>query len=184
MAIYYNKYSTVGQYTNKYLEWFTHYVIRTGNISTHSLQLVTDRVIEDVQAKNLKGTYNALTLNRVEWATGYVANRLTENGYPTSVETKITWAVDRPENFRTDEERINNFPTAEEMQRYLGNVALCLRQFCKKSTTGDLPESIDGLNYIGANTIEQVLEDIDELLYNMIASWRYSGTFYAGEDGP
>lgn len=72
-----------------------------------------------------------------------------------------------------------DIPTVQQMARYLNNVKLCVRQF--NAATGiELPESMELLDYIGANNIEKVLLKINELLDYMIEVLRYSGTFYSG----
>lgn len=43
--------------------------------------LVTDRSVEDVKARNGKGTYNAEDLNRVLWACAWLAGRMEGYGY-------------------------------------------------------------------------------------------------------
>ena len=132
------------------------------------LNLKPDRTEDDVKKGTAKGFYNFEDLNRVEAATAYIAQLLTNAGYPATVVTKTNWAI-------------TDFPSASEMKRYLGNVQKCVNQFCKMPSTPDLPPSMKGLTYIGANTIEQSLLDIEILLGYMTKVLRYSGTFYCGQ---
>ena len=56
-------------------------------------------------------------------------------------------------------------------------------------TTPDTPARIvassvgatDGLTWSGANDIERILLDVEQLINNMAAAWYYSGDLYAGE---
>lgn len=131
--------------------------------------LITDRTYNDVILGTDKGYYNYTDLNRVEEATAELAQLLTAQGYYTTVE---------PYNKSTGWET-QDIPTVQQMTRYLNNVKLCVKQF--NAATGiELPESMELLDYIGANNIEKVLLKINELLNYMIEVLRYSGTFYSG----
>lgn len=148
-----------------------------GEISTYTWEnpypyrlkdtLITDRTSADVRNRTAKGVYSAEDLNRVEAATQIISNKLTEAGYVTTVSVKTGWTM-------------GEFPYDTEMARYMGNVKRCVDNFAKMPTTPDLPGSMDYLTHTGANTIEQCLADIDELLGNMKKCVRYSGTFYSG----
>lgn len=117
---------------------------------------------------SLKGSYNYTDMNRVESAVVYVANRLTELGYPVSVNAKTTWAV-------TDK------PTKVDMDRYYGNVAKLRSIIAVYATTPLSPTTAKKLNYATANDLERILVDIDNLLSKLSQSWYYSGEIYAGE---
>lgn len=145
------------------------------------LKLVTDRTIDDVIARNEKGTYNANTLNRVENATLYIAELLTANGYPTTIQIKNDWKEDKESNYTTDEDRKSNWNSLEKMTRYLDNVKFCVTQFIKSDYIPNLPETINGLTFEDANTIEKTLENIEFLVGNMKKEYIYAGTFSAGE---
>lgn len=145
------------------------------------LKLVTDRTIDDVIARNEKGTYNANTLNRVENATLYIAELLTANGYPTTIQIKNDWKEDKESNYTTDEDRKSNWNSLEKMTRYLDNIKFCVTQFTKSDYIPNLPETINGLTFEDANTIEKTLENIEFLVGNMKEEYIYSGTFSAGE---
>ena len=113
--------------------------------------------------------YNYSDLNRVEAKTAEVAELLTAQGYVTTVVVKTDWLM-------------TDFPTQTEMNRYLGNVKKCINNFCKIPGIM-LPDTMDRLDYIGANNIEKTLVDIEKLLEYMLAVMRYSGTFYSGNEG-
>lgn len=115
-----------------------------------------------------KGAYNASDLNRVGSAVQYLAGRFTEQGYVVTVVPRTDWEA-------------SDVPTEDEWALYLANVAALRAQIAAKPTTPALPETIAGLTVDGANAIEQVLKDLDELLTNAERAWYYSGELFAGE---
>ena len=130
--------------------------------------LVTARTQADVNAGNDKGTYKASDLNRVGAAMNYVAARLREQGYDPHISPKTDWM---------DGEWVT--PADEEV--YLGDLEELRKQFTLYETTPEVPPDLEKLNYIEANSIEQILVDIDALLTNIAAGWLYSGEIYSGE---
>lgn len=125
---------------------------------------------DDEQAEwltSLKGAYNATDLNRVGAAVDYIAQRLTEQGYSVTVDTKTDWTNGAE-------------PTEDDWATYLANVA-AVRKIALKPTTPALPATIRFLGIEGANAIEQILVDLDELLTNAEKAWYFSGELYAGE---
>lgn len=127
-----------------------------------NIAMVTDRADGNTY-------YNYSDLNRVETKTAEVAELLTAQGYVTTVEVKTDWTM-------------TDFPTQTEMNRYLGNVKKCVNNFCQMPGI-TLPDTMDKLDYIGANNIEKTLVGIEKLLEYMLAVMRYSGAFYSGNEG-
>ena len=135
---------------------------------------------------NLKGAYNISDLIRVTAAMEYLTDLLRGYGYnvdyqPVSIThadgtTDTTWK-------ETDE------PTYSHLERYRLNVAAVRAVLSMLPTTPDTPARIvassvgatDGLTWSGANDIERILEDVEQLINNMAAAWYYSGDLYAGE---
>ena len=124
-----------------------------------------------------KGGYNYTDLNRVEEAVRELAAELGLN-----LVTKTNWT-------RWD------IPVANEMERYLGNVA-AIRDACPGDVEfPTLPSSMNKLTYVGANSIEQVLRLVDEELHGIpdepdipdvpddptTADYIRSGEVYSGE---
>lgn len=144
--------------------------------TTTKFVLVTDRTVADVNAGNDKGTYKASDLNRVGAAMNYVADRLRAAGYDPHISPKTDWK---------DGEWVD--PEAQAV--YLGDLAELRKQFTMLESTPEVPPRIlatgirtnDGLTYVWANNIEQILVDIDVLLTNIAAGWLYSGEIYSGE---
>ena len=65
---------------------------------------------------------------------------------------------------------------------YLDNVQRLRDAYYTLAETGQLPDAEDRLDYIGANTIEKILADIDMLIGWMKSSYRRCGTFQAGNN--
>nr|DAH27585.1 MAG TPA: hypothetical protein [Caudoviricetes sp.] len=121
-------------------------------------------------ALDLKGAYNASDLNRVGAAVRYVAGRLQEYGYKVAVAPKDDWLED-------------DDPTAGQMESYRHDIAAIRSALAVKPSTPPAPDSMDGLTYIEANNIEQILLDVDALLTLISQGLYYSGEIYAGEIG-
>ena len=132
------------------------------------LNLITDRTASDVAAKTDKGSYNASDLNRVGAAVEYVGNRLLSCGYAVPVAPKRDWTAE-------------DTPSASQMQRYLADVAALRAALAVLETTPEVPPDMVKLTYAEANSIEQILKDLDRLLTNMAAAWLCSGDVYSGE---
>ena len=130
--------------------------------------LVTARTQADVDAGNAKGTYKASDLNRVGAAMNYVAARLREQGYDPHISPKTDWMD-------------GEWVTPADEAVYLGDLAELRKQFALYETTPEVPPDLEKLNYIEANSIEQILMGIDALLTNIAAGWLCSGEIYSGE---
>lgn len=115
-----------------------------------------------------KGAYNASDLNRVQEAMEYLAGIFSSYGYTAALQAMPTWAV-------------GDIPNEDQMEEYLANVATLRAVLAVLPTTPATPESMELLTYVEANSIEQILVDINQLLENMAASWFYSGEVYCGE---
>ena len=63
---------------------------------------------------------------------------------------------------------------------YLDNVQRLRDAYYTLAETGQLPAPEDKLGYVGANTVEKVLADIDLLINGMKSIYRKTGTFTAG----
>ena len=132
------------------------------------LKAVTDRTVSDYKNRTPKGIYKYSDWNRVEESTGYLAQLLTDAGYPVVITTKTDWAA-------------ADWPWDTDMSRYFGNVKKCVDQFMKLPGSPDLPSNMDYLTHTGANIIEQTLLDIGAMIGYMEKAYRDAGTFEAGE---
>lgn len=112
--------------------------------------------------------YNVSDLNRVGEAVRYLAERFTGYGYAVTVNPKTDWTED-------------NVPTRKQLETYRRNIAELRRQLTVMAATPETPETMRALNYIKANNIERILQDLDTLITNMEQAWFFSGDLYAGE---
>lgn len=112
--------------------------------------------------------YNVSDLNRVGEAVRYLAERFTGYGYAVTVNPKTDWTED-------------NVPTRKQLETYRRNIAELRRQLTVMVATPETPETMRALNYVKANNIERILQDLDTLITNMEQAWFFSGDLYAGE---
>lgn len=155
-----------------------------------TLSLITDRRKEDVEYlaslitkgyggmtsaeqnawlnTSLKGAYNYTDFNRVESAVAYLLPIFASAGYDISTTTKTNWAL-------------NNEVTVAEAIRYLYNIAQIRNAFTYFPTTPPAPSTLYNLTYDGANNIEKILLDAENLIFKLLGSFSYSGDLYCGE---
>lgn len=136
------------------------------------MELITDRTESDVLLGNEKGLYGPEDLNRVETAVREIAEQITALGFALQLPTKTDWGL--PGNFS-----VSGWPVVSQMERYLQNVSQIQKVFV---ISGKLPESMENLDWNGANNIEKVLETAFGRIDGIKQSYRYSGEIYAGED--
>lgn len=152
-----------------------HLITDRTQADVHRVKTLSDKewngMTADEQAEwldGLKGAYNASDLNRVGSAVEYLHDRLAALGYAADVAVKKDWQME-------------DIPNNIQMAQYLQNVENLVSAYCVKPDTPALPESMDHLDWQGANAIEKNLEDIDDNITNMQKAWMYSGEVYAGE---
>lgn len=164
-----------------------HQLYDVANFRLHdaeSLMLVTDRTAADVQrvldlisrpmtpaektewSEGMKGAYNYVDFNRVEYAVVVIAERLKQVGWNVYPTAKIDWSV-------------SDFPTVKEMRRYLDNIRI-LRSTLPTGLP-NVPVDMDAFSYIEANTIELILEMIDAAITNILDNAIYSVEIFSGE---
>lgn len=118
----------------------------------------------------LKGCYNYTDFQRVENAVKYLSDLLNAEGYTNRV--VISDASTYTHEYIRDR---------EEIIQYLDNIATLQEVYYNNVEIGMLPTIDSWLSYEGANIIERILLDIEQMITNMQAQWRYSGELYAGE---
>lgn len=136
------------------------------------MNLITDRTESDALLGNEKGTYSYTDLNRVETAVTQIAKQITTLGFALSLQTKTDWSL--PENFS-----VKTWPTESQMIRYLQNIAEIKKLFIIPT---QIPETMEKLDWNGANNIEKVLQIAFSRIMGIKQSYRYSGEIYAGEE--
>lgn len=119
---------------------------------------------------DMKGAYNASDLNRVGAVLNYMRDKLAAAGYVAinAFNMKTAWTT-------------ADIPTVQEFSAYLAAVATIRGALAQWSTTPPVPEDVGGLDYQGANDIEQILLDVEELTNLMLAARYYGGDLYGGE---
>lgn len=116
----------------------------------------------------LRGAYSYIDLNRVENAVKYLSDLLNLYGYSNTVNTKTDWDA-------------NDILKVSEIQRYLDNIAE-LRNKYYSNIENELPTASTWLTIEGANEIERLLADIDQILRNMQNVFVHSGVANAGQN--
>jgi len=112
--------------------------------------------------------YNASDLNRVGDAVRYLAKRFTDYGYVVEISPKTDWSE-------------SDTPTASQMETYRLNIANLRAVIAIMASTPKTPETMRFLDYLKANDIERILQDLNTLITNMEQAWFFSGDLYAGE---
>jgi hypothetical protein len=118
----------------------------------------------------MKGAYNASDLNRVGEALHYLRDRLTKAGY-------LGYVIF---NVRTDWTD-TDIPTTAELTAYIKAVETVRAAMTQYRTTPTTPADTGSLDIQGANDIEKILIDIDELITKMQAVRFFGGDIYGGE---
>lgn len=124
-----------------------------------------------------RGTLTYNTLNRVESAVKTLATALTAAGYPVEITPVLKGG--KAEDREWQEGDVLYRP---QWTMYLDNVQRLRDAYYTLAETGELPTPEDKLGYAGANTIEKILADIDQLIDCMKSSYRRCGTFRAGNN--
>ncbi len=130
--------------------------------------LIYDRTQSDITNKTSKGRYAYADLNRVEGACRELADLLTSYGYPVSITTKTDWGR-------------SNMQYISEKERIRTNIVAIKQAYYSMPTTPELPTTLNKMDIQKANDIEKILHDIDVLIGEMEANWRYSGDVISGE---
>lgn len=138
--------------------------------------LIYDRTAEDVAAAKvrrgsleaLKGCYNVSDMNRVNAAVTELAAALNAVGYPVTVNTKT---------FKT-----GDILRRSDWRIYLSNIQSLRTAYYTLAETGELPKPDEAFDYIGANTIEKILADIELLIGKMNEDYRRCGAFRTGNN--
>lgn len=137
------------------------------------MELITDRTYEDVLLQNEKGCYGIGDMNRVEQAVLQLCSLAEQLDMHPALVTKTDW--NSPGAFSAQ-----SWPVQSQMARYVQNVhSLC---GLLGVDHGQVPESMEKLNYQQANAIEQALLNAYRHIEKIINTYRYSGECFAGEE--
>ncbi len=128
--------------------------------------LITDRTMADVQAKNERGSYNARDLNRVAVACACVRDLLEELSYFVPEAPAACWTV-------------NDIPTKQALDEHLETVKPFALLNCGVDPES-LPKTMDCLLYKDANAIEALLLALLRGAKNIPSAWERCGDVECG----
>lgn len=127
-------------------------------------------VLDELITNRQNGSfYNYTDLNRVGEAVELVAAFISEYGYVTSAEAKTDWAMS---DIFYDTDGKYLLALLEKIKNNFGSVQV-----------GELPETMEYLDYAGANEIERFLLDVYALCEEQAKDRRECGTFECEEAG-
>lgn len=115
----------------------------------------------------VKGSYNYTDLNRVSDACAYIYNLLIQMGYIIS-------------NYQTlkNDWVLTDIPTLTEMNKYITTLT-ALKQTL--SASQQIPDTMRFLDFNGANNIEKLLVELNDIYDLLLKSMFYSNEVYCGE---
>lgn len=116
----------------------------------------------------VRGKLDKIMLNRIEGNCEYLASQLNIYGYYVSIIVKTDW-----DDY--------DFPYKSEIDRIKANVITLLTVYHTMSGS-PIIDYTNSMNWQDANNLEQNIKNIDTLLINMIADFRFSGEIYSGEE--
>ena len=126
--------------------------------------LIYDRTQEDLINETDKAYIAYTDLNRIEEAVQYLSNILNTYAYRNITNNKTNW-------------NISELRKQEDCDRIKSNYEVLKNAYAYKFDVPDFKwESIEE-----ANKIEEILFEVDKLIFNMEKVFRYSDTFYLGE---
>lgn len=132
------------------------------------IEPIVDRTLQDVRNKdNLRAYLNYWDLNRVEMDTEYLSKLLDGYGYNQNLTHKTDWLM-------------SDFPYASQMERVRANIQKLI--YAYHSQDVPLPATMQNLDWMKLNALENNLKLMKEMIHRMEQSFRYCGTFYSGQE--
>lgn len=116
---------------------------------------------------DMKGAYNSSDLNRVGNAIADLTERLHDAGYNAGTYPKADWAM-------------ADIPTTEQINRYIESIN-ALRNVVAFNTA-DVPKSGSNMSFLDANSIEEMLFNLDLALNRLNSCFDFSDELFAGAD--
>lgn len=135
--------------------------------SNKTIIAAADKILLVLEEKG-KPRLNWGDLDRIEINCRYIAEQLNLYGYKVTIITKTDWIMD-------------DFPYQTQIKRIRDNINALISAYHKLINS---PEIVywNSLNWQDANSLEQNLENLNILLELMKQSFKYSGTFYSGQE--
>lgn len=140
-------------------------VDRLEALMTKGWDKLTEAERQEYLGVSHKGAYNASDLNRVGAAVNYVAELLTEWGYPYAPNMRTDWTA-------------ADYSYAADLREYLAAVEGLRERLAVFENTPNTPDWVG--DHQQANDIEKIIEDVHLLLQNMIAELPYADMIYSG----
>ena len=117
----------------------------------------------------MRGAYNAADMNRIGEAIRVIVEKINAERYTVSANPKTSWAM-------------ADIVRRSDWKAYLDEVKRVREMLTLSEATPRITDDMyDGIDYNGANAIEQILADTYAMIENIIANYIYSGEIYAGE---
>ena len=113
-----------------------------------------------------KGTFNYTDLNRIENKQEELKNLFNDMGYWNTQIINKTWGE-------------NDIFNADEFKRILDNTNVLRRAFFVYKDTPNTPPI--SYHWQDINALEKILNDLDVMIINVKADYRYCGEFECGE---
>ena len=113
-----------------------------------------------------KGTFNYTDLNRIEAKQEELKNLFNDMGYWNTPITNKTWGE-------------NDIFNVDDFQRILDNTNVLREAFFVYNDTPNTPPV--SYHYNDINALEKILYDLDVMISNVKADYRYCGEFVCGE---
>lgn len=123
----------------------------------------------EIRMYNDRGFYRYTDMNRVQTAVTTLRQVFQEAGYGIpSTPTLTSWSE-------------NDVPMKKRAEEYLRAVRQFDMAFPVVQPGADFPDSMDRLDWRGANAIEEFLSRVDEAMELAASAWVFCGEVFAGE---
>lgn len=121
--------------------------------------LINDRTVRDLVTRDRKAFYNALDMIRVGEAVAYLERHLYDVGISIFVSPKLDWSL-------------TDTPNSAQLAHYLADVRAVQAKLNEFRASVSSPESMAGFGFEGANNIETILLNTEQLILDIIRSYR------------
>lgn len=131
------------------------------------IEPIVDRIAQDIRDGNERAYLNYFDLNRIEQDTEFLSDLLDGYGYSQNLTHKTDWLM-------------SDFPYASQMERVRANIQKLI--YAYHSQDVPLPATMQNLDWMKLNALENNLKLMKEMIHRMEQSFRYCGTFYSGQE--
>lgn len=121
--------------------------------------LINDRTVRDLVVRNQKAFYDAIDMIRVGEAMEYLEGRLYDVGISIFVSPRLDLSL-------------TDTPSFAQLSHYLADVRAVQAKLNEFRASVSSPESMTGFGFEGANNIETILLNTEQLIIDIIRSYR------------